>query len=164
MKKYKAKEKTEAEEVTESSEKAISNYVTVPPSRLKPKKRVKNIVTEMKKKRQKRRKVNSSSRIKTQKKHSNMQVRGYSKDDLSTSLYRCTGRNDWRELQRIFSVILCSERRQRKPLRPQVGRVEGNCINPQPHHLSTSSTMLRLRQTGVTTTVISNALLVQIQD
>ena len=75
MKKYKAKEKTEAEDVTESSEKAISNYVTLPPSRLKSKKRVKNIVTEMKKKRQKRRKVNSSSRIKTQKKHSNMQVR-----------------------------------------------------------------------------------------
>ena len=53
--------------------KEMKNYVTLPPERLKPKKKVKNIVTEMKKKRQKRRKL--SSKVKTKKKHSNMQVR-----------------------------------------------------------------------------------------
>ena len=72
-KRYRSTARTEEpspkpEKVTETR-----NYVTIPPERLKPKKKVKNIVTEMKKKRQKRRKVNS--KVKTKKKHSNMQVR-----------------------------------------------------------------------------------------
>ena len=56
----------------ESTKSVISNYVTKPPSKHKPKQKVKNIVSEMKKKRKKRRKVVSKQ---SRKKHSNMQVR-----------------------------------------------------------------------------------------
>ena len=57
------------------TEPVVRNYVTKPPSVRKPKKKVKNIATDLKKIRQKRRKVKSKPRpSKTRKKHSNMEV------------------------------------------------------------------------------------------
>ena len=98
----------------------VKNYVTKPPPSLrKPKQKLKNVAAEMKKIRQKRRKVKLSKPkpTKTRKKYSNnievssvLPFDDHCQRSPWSYLIRCIGRNVWRELLRIFSTILCSER------------------------------------------------------